>query len=215
MRLIYLLLIVLSFGLISCNRAIPDLFPANEEERDIAVYMISHGWHVGLAVPVDSTFRRIIPESVHAHNRNWAELGWGDRDYYTQKSKGFWGILKGAFWPTRSVVHIAAFDRDPPAQFSRLDQIEIKLTPEGYEHLLKFLKRTLKRDEYGQVTELMDGLYADARFYPSDRRYFLPRTSNTWTVRLLREAGAPVNPVWAVTSRNAMRQARGIGTVVE
>lgn len=202
--------LLLATTLFSCARADTILFPENPDLRTVQVYMVSHGWHVGIALPIDSTFLSAMPESIHARDYNWAEVGWGDRDFYTQQQRGFWGKFKGALWPTKSTVHISAFNLSVEQMFSGQDVIEIRLSPNGYAKLLEFLDSTLKKNQDNQPVRLMDGLYGSSVFYASDRRYFFPRTSNTWAVRLLKEAGAPVRSWSAISSGSAMRQAARI-----
>lgn len=211
----YLWVPAILFVLLSgCAVSNPDLFPPQSEEQSVEVIIVRHGWHVGLAVPVDSTFRSVIHPDVHAHGYRFAEFGWGDRDYYTGASRSLWAMVRGALWPTRSVVHVAAFDRHPADEFRGLDLEALRLSPEGYHQLLTFIMYTMDADYTGSVVPFKPGLYAHGVFYSSSRRYFWPRTSNTWVARLLQEAGAPFRPFWSPTAGSVMRQARSKSTTV-
>lgn len=204
------LLLLAILTLTGCAGSNPELFPDNVEDRPVEVVIVRHGWHVGLAIPVDSTFRSVMHPDIHAHSYSFAEIGWGDREFYTGANRGLWAKIRGAFWPTRSVVHIAAFNDHPTAQFRGLALEKVYLSPEGYRQLLYFVKYTLDEDESYAPIPLKSGLYANGMFYTSSRKYYLPRTSNTWAARLLNEAGAPFSPFWSPTAGSVMWQARRV-----
>lgn len=200
----------------ACSSANRDLFPADPELRDIEVHVVSHGWHVGLVLPVDNIFNEIMPSSLHITNgQNFAEFGWGDRDFYMADSPGVWTTIKGGLLPSSSAIHVAAFSNAPEEQFSRLERVTIRLTEDGYRALLKRAESYFSRDDEGDVIELEDGLYADARFYKSPRWYYVPKTSNKWVALLLDEAGVPINTFTAVRSSNVIRQAAKSGAHVK
>ncbi|MCC5925631.1 MAG: DUF2459 domain-containing protein [Bacteroidetes bacterium] len=204
------LLLLAVLMLTGCAVSNPDLFPSDVEERPVEVVIVRHGWHVGLALPVDSTFAAVLHPDLHAQEYRFAEFGWGDRDFYTGNSRSLWTKLKGALWSTPSVVHIAAFDLHPDVQFQGLSRQSVRLSTDGYRELLYFIKQTLDADESGAPVELQPGLYANGIFYTSSRGYFWPRTSNTWVARLLNEAGAPISPFWSPNAGSVMRQSRGL-----
>lgn len=181
----------------------------------VKVKLVTHGWHVGVIIPVNEQFIEQMPESLHAVDYKFAEIGWGDRDFYTGSKRGLWGKFKGALLPTRSVVHVSAFNQAPENFFHGLEITELYISAEGYDALLKEFLSTFEMDNKGQIMPLQDGLYSNALFYSSRRRYFLPRTSNTWAARLLKEAGLPFTPWLSTTSRAVMRQARAIQFVFE
>lgn len=199
----------------SCNKAIPELFPENPDERPVTVYVVSHGWHVGIAVPVDSTFLEIMPVGLHARDKRYAEFGWGDRSYYMADDPGIWKTIKAAVWPTRSVLHVDGIRMGPEMYFSQLRRVKIGLSVSGYEELLREIEYHFSVDGEGQIIDLGPGLYGFSRFYASDRRYFATRNSNKWVARLLRKAGAPITPAYALTSGNVIRQSRQFGELRE
>lgn len=208
-----LITLVLSlFLIVGCATPRAELFPPDSSDREIEIWVVSHGWHVGLVLPNDSSFQSRIPPGFHAPDHTWTEVGWGDRKYYTGEQRGLWGMIRGALWPTASVVHLAAFSHPVEQEFRGYDKHRVLITSEGYDLLLSYLNRTLQKDSDGNLIKLKDGLYADSKFYASDRKYYLPRTSNTWAARLLREAGAPITPWISVTSGRVMRTTGSFST---
>jgi uncharacterized protein (TIGR02117 family) len=196
-----------------CNRPAADLFPDSQELRPVSVWVVSHGWHVGIVLPHNDIFMEAMPPNYHGLKYRYSEFGWGDRTYYMTENPGFWTTLKGGLWPTPSVIHAAAFDRSTDEQFRRATMVRIYLTEQGFGALCEALISDMKLDKEGYAVILESGWYADSRFYASPRRYYLPRTSNKWVARLLREAGAPITPFYALTSGNVIYQARKFGDV--
>ncbi len=210
-RLISVVMILIMM-LSACSTANRDLFPADPEERDIEIHVVSHGWHVGIVLPVNKQFKDVMPSSLHITNdQSFAEFGWGDRDFYMEESPGVWTTIKGGLLPSSSALHVAAFSNGPEEQFPRLERVTIRLTEEGYRALLVRAESYFSRDSQGEVIELGQGLYADSRFYESPKWYYVPKTSNKWVALLLKEAGLPVNTFTAVRSSNVIRQAAKSG----
>jgi len=208
-----LMLILLVTASLACSSANRELFPADPAERDIEVHVISHGWHVGIAIPVDAHFEEIMPSSLHiTDEQNYAEFGWGDRDFYMDPSPGIWTTIKGGLIPSTSTVHVASFTKDPPLQFFGQERVTILLTDAGYRALLKRMEEYFTRDEDGEVIVLGDGLYADSRFYKSPMWYYVPKTSNMWVALLLDEAGLPINTSIALFASNVIRQTSKVGS---
>lgn len=207
---IFFLTAIMAILLNSCAGLRHKTIHFEEAQPFIEVKVVSHGWHVGLILPVNEQFIEMMPKSMHVSHFSFVEVGWGDRDFYTGLHRGLWGKFKGAFLPTLSVVHVAAFNIDPVRQFDGLEMQTLYITEKGYTQLLSEFLQTFEHDMYGDVIPFKDGLYATALFYNSRRRYFLPRTSNTWIARLLKEAGLPFTPWLSTTSRAVMRQANAI-----
>ncbi|TVQ12904.1 MAG: DUF2459 domain-containing protein [Balneolaceae bacterium] len=210
--LIYLTVITVITG---CNRPVTDLFPDDPELRPVRIYVVSHGWHVGIVLPSNEIFREYMPQNYHGIDYRFNEFGWGDRQYYMTENPGIWLALKGAFWPTLSVIHAAGFDRDVDVEFRGAKTVEIMLSEKGFDALCARLASDMAYDDEGLAVILDSGWYADSRFYASERRYFLPRTSNKWVARLLREAGAPITPFYGLTSGNVIYQSRKFGELKE
>lgn len=212
-----ILLLVLTVQTVTsgCNRPVSDLFPEDPELRPVRIYVVSHGWHVGIVLPSNAIFREHMPENYHGTGYRFNEFGWGDRKYYMTEDPGFWLALRGALWPTKSVIHAAGFNRDVNGEFPRARKVEIMLSEQGFAALCRRLAADMVYDDEGLAVILESGWYADSRFYASGKRYFLPRTSNKWVAKLLREAGAPITPFYGLTSGNLIYQSRQFGELIE
>lgn len=100
-----------------CAASINGACPVDAKEPAKTIYLVSHGWHVGIVVK-----RVDIPDDVRLvhkdfSNAEYFETGWGDRDFY-QTPRPHLGIaLKAIFLPTPSVLHIVAFNDAVAAYF--------------------------------------------------------------------------------------------------
>ncbi|MCH8486810.1 MAG: DUF2459 domain-containing protein [Candidatus Cyclonatronum sp.] len=198
-----LLLVLFSPVMASCASSNPDLFPPAADAEKVEVQMVRHGWHVGLILPVDEIFEEVMPAGLHlSASHRYIEIGWGDRDYYMDPSPGLWTTIKGGLFPTRSVIHLAAYSRLP---LQHLERIEIRISAEGYRLLLQQVAGYFTTEE-GEVLILGDGLYGDSRFYAASPRYHLFQNSNKWAVRKLRHAGLPVRSAFVITASQAVRK---------
>ncbi|MCH8569244.1 MAG: DUF2459 domain-containing protein [Balneolales bacterium] len=204
----------------SCASSNPELFPEDPESRTIAVQVISHGWHVGIVVPLNDDFYEIMPAALHlspdsirhtgSEPSRFAELGWGDRAYYTTDNPGIWTTIKGGIWPTPSTIHLVGISQPASERFSQLEQVEIYITVEGYRALLERASSYFTLNEENEAMQLQSGLYGNSRFYKSNRSYFVPRTSNRWVAELLKEAGLPVRVWTSIRASHVMRQLKRV-----
>ncbi len=157
----------------------------------------------------------VWPTPVDFPNAQYLEVGWGDMDYYLTPDPHQGLIFKAALLPTASVLHIIGFSGPVPAYFPYSEIIRIELSSAGFEHLSHTIAESFARDEAGNTTSLGLGLYGNSRFYLSRERYHLFNTCNVWVARVLRTAGLPTTPAWAISVENLMSQARKFGMVVQ
>lgn len=211
------LLVCLFIATTACTSANTELFPEHESERPIPVILRSHGWHVGLLVPVNEQFTELMPPGLHLGREThaYAELGWGDRNYYMSPDPGLWSTMKAALWPTTSVLHVAGY-----AELPRMPSgsgVRVMLSEAGYHALLHHAASYFEIPEAAgtQTIWLDEGLYGDARFYASGRRYYFPKTSNRWVAGLLQEAGVPINRFTALSAGTLMHRSLEFGQAVQ
>ena len=78
------------------------------------VYVVSHGWHVGLVLRRDD-----IGAGVSAPAGQYLEIGWGDGDFYPA-ARGTLGLaLRAAFRSRSSVLQVVGFDAPVTEIFPR------------------------------------------------------------------------------------------------
>ena len=198
-----------------CFGPVAELYPQDPDQRPISVYIIQHGWHAGIAISTEH-----IPDDVWIQDDtlppvNYLEIGWGDHGYYKADQITFGLIARASFWPTPSVMHVAGFQTPVPQYFGGSQVVEVQISEQGMRELASFISGYFQEDDQGRAKPDGGGLYGTySSFYKAETYYYLPKTSNTWTARALRSTGAPITPLYSMTSGNVMYQARRIGTVV-
>ena len=210
-RRVLLPLILLALG--AC--AVPPPGPAEPQGSGpgVAVYLVAHDKHSGIAVRRADIPAGLWPESRDFPQAQYLEVGWGARDYYMGRDQGFWGTMKAALGQTSSVLHVAGV-RGPLAEnFLASEIIEVQLSRDGFERLIRYINDAYDRAGAPVVAPLGPGLYGDSRFYPAWESFNLFRTCNVWTARGLRGAGLPVHD--SITMEGLLSQARGIGKVIQ
>lgn len=180
-----------------------------------SIYVVEHGWHAGIALD-----RADVSADEWAVVRDFPgtrvlEVGWGDADFYQAADPGTGTLLKAGFWPSGSVLHVAAFQRPVTEVFSRREIVRIRVTEEGFDRLLRFIRQSHARDSTGQRIPLGPGLYGTSQFYAARGRYHALNNCNTWTTRALRQAGCDAPWLRTLTVDGVLRHARSCGTVVQ
>ena len=180
----------------------------------IAIYLVAHDKHSGIAVRRADIPAGLWPESRDFPRAEYLEVGWGDRDYYYGRNQSLWDALRAAFGTNNpSVLHVAGV-RGPLAEsFPASEIIEVRVTRDGFDHLVRYIHDEYDRAGESVAAPLGPGLYGDSRFYPARQTFNLSRTCNVWTARGLRDAGLPIED--SITMEGVMSQARGIGKVVQ
>jgi uncharacterized protein (TIGR02117 family) len=207
------LLIPIAFILSGCLGPVKDLYPEDEAERPVTVYIVSHGWHAGIAIEADAIID-YLPDHPEMPEARYLKFGWGDGRYYTDTEAGFWLMLRAALLPTRSVIHIVGIDISMENYFTGSRIIEIKVSEEGARKMGEFIERRFRKDSDGGVIFAADGLYTNSAFFEARGRYYLPKTSNVWSARALRQTGYPITPIYSLTSGNVEQQAKRDGRVI-
>lgn len=199
--------------LTACAGPVHQLYPEDETRRQIPVYIISHGWHVGLAVE-SVHIKTHLPRHNKIPNTRFLKFGWGDRRYYPNSDAGFMLMLRAAFIPTQSVLHVVGIDRPVYQYFPSSTVIRVMASERGVEEMAKFIAEEFKRVD-GTVQVAFDGLYHNSTFFEAKDLYYFPKTSNRWTANALRQTGYPITPFYAVTSGNVIKQAAKHGEIIQ
>jgi uncharacterized protein (TIGR02117 family) len=174
-----------------------------------SVFLVSHGWHVGLAVRRADVSPALWPESGALGPVRYVEVGWGDADYYPAAQAHPALALQAAFASAATVLHVAAIDRPLEEFFEGSTIIEVPLSSPGFEALTRFIHAAYARDASGQPIVVGAGIYGVSRFYRAEGRYRLFDNSNTWTAKALAAAGCPIDSADTVTAGSLLRWAHG------
>lgn len=199
--------------LAGCLGPVRELYPEQDRERPISVYVVRHGWHVGLAFK-SHHLTEFLPGHGRFPNTKFLMVGWGDDKYYTADKGRVDYFMRAAFWPTASVLQVVGFNRAPPDYWVGGDMVRVRVSPKGMEKMCRYLAGQFRRNGEGNLVYATEGHYPVSAFYEARGKYFFPRTSNRWTARTLRQSGFPITPLYAFTSANVMRQAGKSGEVI-
>ncbi len=200
-------MLLLAAGCVGSKKA---LFPPAPGALTRTVYVVNQGGlHTGFAVE-----RADIPEPLWPAKRDYPkarylEVGWGDDDGY-RKDLTPRIVLKGLFWPTRSVLQLDGFTKSLDENFNdpRTVIIEVKLSEPGFENLCRHISETHARDGSGKPIALGDD------WYRARGKYCVFKTCNTWVASGLRAAGCPITPAWCITRGPLLYQTRKFGRIV-
>ena len=193
-----------------CAGPIKSLYPPAPGATTRTVYVVNQGGrHTGLAVERADIPDPFLPVKSDYPEARYLEVGWGDDEGY-RKDLTPWIVIKGLFWPTRSILQVDAFagPLDENYDDPRTTILEIKLSERGFERLCRHLGETWALDENGLPIALGDD------WYRARGKYCLFKNCNTWVASGLRAAGCPITPVCCITSGPLLRQARKFGRVV-
>lgn len=210
-RAAIVLVVALAAG---CLGPVAGLYPPDASGPTRTVWVVGHGWHVGLVLRARDVPAALWPERRDFAGATHLEVGWGDREFYRTPNPTLTTALRAAVASGGSVLHVAAFDGPVERYFPDAGVVEVTLSPRGFEALCRFIDASHARDGRERATPLGPGWYGRSRFYPATGRYHLLNTCNTWVAEALRAAGCPITPVWAVTAGNVMSQAARFGRPV-
>lgn len=180
----------------------------------VRVFIVVHRWHSGVVLPRAALPRAILPEVVDFPDADYLEFGWGDRDYY-QGKRGARVMLRAALWPRPGALHVASCSGKVVTCFPYSLIVSLDMPDSALQRLSQRLSGSFQRDAQPKAAALGAGLYGDSRFYPSREKFYLLKTCNTWTARLLQAAGYPVRPASSLTVGTFMKQLRPYATLIQ
>jgi uncharacterized protein (TIGR02117 family) len=190
--------------------------PSGVAERSAldTVYVVSHGWHAGVTVPVEYGDTLLTGPLANARARH-VEVGWGDRYYYPDPSPSLGTLLRAGLWPSPSSVHVVAVPSEVPAYFRANDVIAIPTPDSLMRELRAYLLDAFARDEGGSTVPHHESRYGEGHFFKGVERYHAFNNCNHWVARALRVIGCEVSVFQSLTLGSLMRQARACGVVYD
>jgi uncharacterized protein (TIGR02117 family) len=221
-----ILALALVLALVGTGCAGPALQPAVSsaapEQSPHRIWVVHHGYHTGIAVAAADVPPQAWPARRDFPQAQFLEVGWGDRDFYMAPAAGLRLATRALFWPTPSVLHVAAFDRPPDRHFTESGIVELALAPSGFAALVAAVRDSHQRVGTADgldgsepwLPPLGPGLYGASRFYASHERFHPFRNCNVWVADVLARAGVPLSPASALTAGALFRQLRAHGSVL-
>jgi uncharacterized protein (TIGR02117 family) len=204
--------VVLALGaLVTLRPGDPALWPAGPESKTITVFVVSHGYHAGIALP-----RVVAREVAGVHGLSaldvvterfaaypWLEVGWGDEGFYrdvpTVASLNVGLALRALFRPGNpSVVHVVGVQGEPLAVFRHSDIVRLDLTEAGFVRLAAKVDATFFRPAGSKEPDALGpGLYGPSLFFRAVGAFHIFNVCNHWIADLLDAAGIPTGRLLA------------------
>jgi|JI9StandDraft_1071089.scaffolds.fasta_scaffold03221_4 uncharacterized protein (TIGR02117 family) len=206
-KIIFILLIFFIFSFHSSNFKSWKYLPTNKTEETY-IYVVSHGWHTGVVILKENLGDELKFLHEHFGISPYYEIGWGDKGFYEAEEITIKLTLQALFIPTPSVLHIVAVPSDPEKYFSGSEVIKIPISKEAHAILNQNIHKTFERDKAGDFIKTKRGLYGKSFFFVAKGSYYITNTCNTWTARILEEAGLPISSFLTLTARSVRSQAR-------
>ena len=185
-------------------------FSCAQPQPDISsqkIYIIRHGWHTGIifdrneALPYLTKLDSEFPEAA------FMEISWGDKDFFTAE-KGTVGLaLKAALVPTKAVLLIQAYDKNPYRYFNPVNIREIDIAPDHFKNLIGYFNTSIAIDTLTKMPIEVLRYGSKSCFFLSTEKYHAFKTCNVWTARALKKADKKVFAAVALTSGSVMRKA--------
>lgn len=162
-------------------------------ERSVRIYVLNHGYHAGLIVPVRAQGVDWSNDVAFADGQA-IELGWGDSTFFTSNGFPVDDAFKALFFLSRSsVMHVRAIDDTSVIAGAKA----LDLCPDQYAALAAFVRGSFRRTPDGRTIRLMTGLDgARSAFYAATGSYSILNDCNAWLSRALHEAGQST-ALWA------------------
>lgn len=200
----------------------PELYPPKKTAAKIDVYVVDHGYHAGLIVPVDrlrqfgfqDNREGAIATSQRFIGHRWLEIGWGYEPFYRQVptlEKLDWTLAFAAVTNTTSrtsVLHLVGIDQAPGEAFSSSRVLHLVLSEPGFGRLVKAYNEAVFIGDKREPQELGPGLYGDSAFYRANGVFNGLNDCNQWVARLLSASGVPVSQAYSSTSLGLMTELR-------
>ncbi len=187
----------------------PALWPPPPGAPAIDVFLISNGYHTGIAIPHaklaaaagqnGNPALATIAERFAAYP--FVEIGWGEEQFYaavpTVAHMTFGLAVKALFWPgNASVLHVVGLPEPPRQVFRSADIVKVSLSEAGFAAMLKAIDQTFALRGEPKVPQVTGkGLYGASLFYRAGRSFHLFNVCNHWAADMLSAAGLPVTPV--------------------
>jgi uncharacterized protein (TIGR02117 family) len=152
------------------------------------LWVVSNGWHSGIALTRADVPEAIIPEIADFPHVRFFEFGWGDAEFYPAREAGFWLTLRAAF-PGPAVMHVSGLPDHPARIWPNVTILSFTVNTEALSRLLAFLRDSFDRAGAGRAVVSARGIYAYSLFYPATGRFHVFNNCNSWTAQALTAMG--------------------------
>ena len=193
---------VIVFLTCACSNPATEIRFHGDGKNVRTVFIVHDAWHAAIVIKKTDIPALVLPELRDFPSAEYLEFSWGDRDYFPAPDGGLGLALKAAFWSSGSILHVVGFKDAVQNAYPSAEIIEIPLSEEGFQRLVKFISDTFSRPHPPAPAEARPGLFSNGRFYAAEGKFSLLRTCNTWVAEALSAAGLPIRPSYVITAGN-------------
>lgn len=209
--LVAIAIILVLATVITARPGDPSLWPPASLSTKTEVFVISHGYHAGIAIPTARMAEiagrngddALIAVAQRFVAYPFIEIGWGDEGFYSSvpdaASLTVARALRALFSPgNASVLHVVGLSDTPRRILSSADIVRIEVGDAGLARMLQKIDKTFARSgEPPSLQILGKGLYGPSLFYRANGSFNIFSVCNHWVGDVLSAAGLPTTPVLA------------------
>ncbi len=211
LKSVSLILMLFAASVVATTKsANPELFPPKPGEETIRIFIVSHGYHSGVILPVsaltraNSQFGLTATGSVLQRFAGYEalEIGWGDANFYRYApylSDVSVSMATKALFASdnKSVLHIVGLNESPRYTFPNSEILQVDLSTRGFFQMARFLDSAFLTSPDGSVRDAGAGLYGPSRFFEGRETFGIWNVCNHFVSKLLGEAGLSTSYVAA------------------
>ena len=199
---------VIVFLTCACSNPATEIGFHGDGKNVRTVFIVHDAWHAAIVIKKVDIPAVVVPELRDFPSAEYLEFSWGDRDYFPAPNGGLGLALKAALWSSGSILHVVGLKDAVQNAYPNAEIIEIPLSEEGFQRMVKFISDTFSRPHAPTPAEPRPGLFSNGRFYAAAGKFSLFRTCNTWVAEALSAAGLPIRPSYVITAGNLSDQLR-------
>lgn len=202
-----LLLLNLAVLLAACETLPePQVFSISEPPQKI--YLIRKHWHTSILLKLEDVlpYSSILRDQVGT--ADYVQVGWGDGDYFTGKSKSAAAATKALFISSYSALQLLDYNYEPFAVIPAEERVQLWVSRAGLKSLVAYIEKGFARDRQGNLISLEAHVRNSGYFYLADRRYSLFSNCNTWSAQALQAAGLPIKARFRLAPSGLFEQAQ-------
>jgi len=196
----------------ACSTLPAEILSSGDGKNVRTVFIVHDAWHSAVVLRTADISAAVLPEKKDFPAAEYLEFSWGDKDYFPAPNGGVGLLLQAGFWSSGSVLHVVGFKDTVEKTFPGAEIIEIVLSEESFQGLIKFISDTFSRPHPPEPAEPRPGLFPNGRFYSAEGKFSILRTCNTWIAEALHAAGLPISPNYVITAGNLDNQVRPFAT---
>ena len=196
-------------ALTGCSATAPVASPpaAADEPLTATVYVVERGWHTDIGLSAAEIRGPLSQAESGLRNARYFLFGFGDRRYVLKRSTDVFDMI-AALFPAAGALLVTGLEDTPEAAFPEYEVLQLPVTQAQLDDLEQGLWRYFDRGTDGAPVTIGTGPYAGSTFYATSAIYDGFFTCNSWTARLLEDAGLPIRSGGVLFAGQVMAQAR-------